>query len=217
MNKIEGKIINNRYENSEELFSFDIPKIPVGMQIIESSPSPKLHHVQIQDEWGGVVRVEVSIFSQDEMSKLLELCPDIKELSHRLAIDPILNQFPKTKILEEKYEDIKGVDTSYFAFIEVPGGSTVKENGNRLDSRRAYYISFESNYLVCLSMQESMIESEGRKFCGQYGKDCGPQIISEKESLYNKLIQLRHSFRINSKDKDAVAKISNNHMSLCQN
>lgn len=186
--KIQGKIINGRYQAPNELYSFNIPKVLQGAPIQEDNSSD-LFMISMQDDFGHLLRIETITFMTDDDRKGKEtnILTDI----FNAVIQIIRKQFPSTTILEEKLDNIDNIGPVCMAFIEIPEGSTLidQKNKKRADSRRAYLISFCDNYLVIMSTQESPLVSLVKRYDQA-------QRMDDHNTLYDQLIQTRLSYRM---------------------
>jgi hypothetical protein len=197
--KIKGSIINKRYYNPTGLFSFNMPLMLQGMEIRESRPHQQLHQVFIHDHWGNMTYIEVIVYPPEDSLKLLPVQENAEDLYkaffHRSFLKQIRDEFPGTKVLDERCLDIEGIGKSFFAFVAIPGGSTIrdKETDERFDSQRAYYLSFKRNHAIILSMQVPLYFQAGNDNLYQFD-------INDSDRFYEELVELRRSYIIEKQE-----------------
>lgn len=197
---LKGKVINGHYRHPYGLYSIKLPEMLLGARIDEKLISPKSTKsaVVFLDDFGNLVRVEVSAHTKEEMKMFDFLfAENFEEHSRGLfehsVLAPISREFKGTRIIEDKTVDIDGIGKTYFALVQIPNGSNMRNSntGKREDSTRAYMMSTSGTHLVFLSTQESIISKNEREFDQKTAREIPP---AHTQELYNRLIELRKTY-----------------------
>lgn len=198
---LKGKIINGYYQHPYGSYSIKLPEMMSGARIDEHLLTPTRSTIVFFDDFGNLVRVEVAIQSREEMEALDFLFTENYEkefhgLFEYCALAPIASMFKGTRLLEEKTVEIEGIGKTYFALIEIPNGSNMKnlDTGKFDTSTRAYMMSFAGSHLVTLSVQESTLSKNAREFYKITGHAIPPV---KSQELYDTLIELRKTYNQN--------------------
>lgn len=155
--QILGRVSNGIYYDSTNTFCVPVLKNAIPqLQITEMPNSPQnVSAVLFSSDFGQLERTEVL---KDAKANLEEIAPGVDHTCcyFEHIYDTTLLAFPGTKVMEKRYVQIDNIVTCCCGILFIPEGSTLCNaiTNKRLDSTRAYVISYADENLVIISVQE---------------------------------------------------------------
>lgn len=155
--RIMGRVSNGMYYDSTNTFCVPVLKnASPQLQITEMPNSAQnVSAVLFSSDFGQLERTEVL---KEAKANLEEMAPGVDHTScfFEHIYDTTLLAFPGTKVMEKRYVEIDNIGTCCCGILFIPEGSTLCDaiTNKRLDSTRAYVISYADENLVIISVQE---------------------------------------------------------------
>jgi hypothetical protein len=155
--RIMGRVSNGMYYDATNTFCVPVLKNAIPQLMIEEFPNSaeNASAVLFCTDFGQLERTEVL---KNAKANLEKIAPGVDHTScfFEHIYDTTLLAFPGTKVMEKRYVQIDNIGTCCCGILFIPGGSTLCDTitKKRLDSTRAYVISYADENLVIISVQE---------------------------------------------------------------